>query len=73
MHTFVLTGVHPPGVNPPYSRQKLMSLVLAYVTQDPNAANAYCDAVEHGQQRLMSGPPQIIATELDLAGVYFHP
>ena len=73
MQTFVLTGVHPPGVNPPYDRQRFTTLVLRFVTQDPQAAAAYVYAVEHGQQRLMSGPPGVIATELDLSGVYFHP
>ncbi len=72
MINFLLTGVHQPGTDPPYSRPKFIALILKWVTQDIQAANQYATAVEQGQPRHMVAPG-IIATELDVAGVYHTP
>lgn len=70
----VVAKVSCTSVNaaPTYSRTLFVNSIKAHYNASPAVAGAFADDVEASTARTMTGPPGIIATELDLAGVHWQ-
>lgn len=57
---------------PLYNRGLFVTCIKAHFNPDPAVAGAFADDVEASTPRVMTGPPCVIATELDAAGVNWN-
>ena len=57
---------------PAYDRGLFIGTIREHFNADPAIAAAFADDVQAQKQRTMNGPPAVIATELDAAGVKWH-
>lgn len=57
---------------PTYNRTLFVTCIKDHFNPDPAVAGAFADDVEASTSRVMTGPPCLIATELDAAGVNWN-
>ncbi len=57
---------------PTYNRTLFVNSIKDHYNPNPAVAGAFADDVEGSTARTMNGPPGIIATELDAAGVNWN-
>ncbi len=67
--SFVCTATKPA---PAYNRPMFLGIIVQWVGNTPPLPDSFANDVQAGTARIMTGPPSIIATELDAAGVVYH-